>query len=310
MVALNEISQTERIRQLEQENAELRKQLDEANDQLHQQTRLVAAGESAAITAHEALNPLTSVITRLQDFLNEESDFYLIKLILEAWNQEYTKGGINQLVSSLSEKVEGSEKLMVEEDLSNLQNTFDETYQDLDFLLFQLKRTVMIINNLRELARTDTALAPCDVKTSLKMTVQLMKDSLKKRNIQMVTQFNHSAQVMADDSELTQVFHNLARNGMQAIGKDGTLTFSTSQNAQYLEIRIIDTGPGVPAEHVDKIFDNRFTTKSKKDGTGLGLYFSRKIIEKYQGELVLETPGGNGSGATFLCRLPILQKHA
>ncbi|MBF0240837.1 MAG: HAMP domain-containing histidine kinase [SAR324 cluster bacterium] len=87
--------------------------------------------------------------------------------------------------------------------------------------------------------------------------------------------------------------------------KNGEIRITTRQTPERMEIRVIDNGPGVPAEIAQKIFGSRFTTKGKREGTGLGLTFSQRMMRKYKGDIELENPGGNGEGATFLCWLPL-----
>lgn len=107
-------------------------------------------------------------------------------------------------------------------------------------------------------------------------------------------------------SALTQVFINLVVNAAHAFeGADveaPRITVEASARYGWLEIRVIDNGPGVPAELRDQIFHAFFTTKKKGKGTGQGLYIARTIItEQHGGRLTFEpTPGG---GATFVVRL-------
>ena len=136
------------------------------------------------------------------------------------------------------------------------------------------------------------------------MLKELMTHSLEKRNIALHQEFNHSSLITVDENELVQVLHNICKNGMQAIEKDGNISVSTNETPERIEIRISDDGPGIPAEVAGKIFEMRFTTKGKRDGTGLGLTFSQRLMKKYNGDLELESLGGNGSGAVFLCWIP------
>ena len=86
--------------------------------------------------------------------------------------------------------------------------------------------------------------------------------------------------------------------------KNGTIHITTNETADRVEVRVRDSGPGIPTEIVPKIFEMRFTTKTEKEGTGLGLNLSRRLMRQVFGDVDLETPGGNGSGAVFICWLP------
>jgi signal transduction histidine kinase len=112
--------------------------------------------------------------------------------------------------------------------------------------------------------------------------------------------------------ELGQVFLNLLINAAHAIantlgnkpeGSKGRIAFSSRYNEQYIEIRIADTGVGIPDQIRGKVFDPFFTTKDVGKGTGQGLAIAHDVIAgKHGGTLTFETEPG--SGTTFIIRLP------
>ncbi len=112
--------------------------------------------------------------------------------------------------------------------------------------------------------------------------------------------------------EMGQVILNLLINAAHAIenelgnnpeGKKGRICISTRQYDQYVEIRISDTGCGIPASIESKVFDPFFTTKEVGKGTGQGLTIAHDVITgKHNGTLVFETEPG--AGTTFIIRLP------
>jgi PAS domain S-box-containing protein len=107
--------------------------------------------------------------------------------------------------------------------------------------------------------------------------------------------------VSADRVQLQQVLMNLMLNGMEAMGEQGgELTVSTRREGEEVMVSIIDTGVGIPAEKMQEIFNEFFTTKA--GGTGMGLAISSTIIESHGGRLwATANPGG---GATFHFTLP------
>lgn len=74
-----------------------------------------------------------------------------------------------------------------------------------------------------------------------------------------------------------------------------------SETEERVEIRIQDSGQGIPPEIAPKIFEMRFTTKKDEEGLGLGLSLSRRLMRQVLGDIELESPGGDDSGAVFLC---------
>jgi signal transduction histidine kinase len=109
-----------------------------------------------------------------------------------------------------------------------------------------------------------------------------------------------------DRQQLTQALMNVLLNALQAMPSGGVLTLGVQgahgpSGEALVEVRVADTGPGVPPEHVDRIFDPYFTTK--EGGTGLGLALTRKIVQEHGGQIRVETaPAG---GAVFVIRLPV-----
>ena len=109
--------------------------------------------------------------------------------------------------------------------------------------------------------------------------------------------------VAAAQNRLVQVLLNLLLNAADAMGGRGRITITArADGSDAVELRVADSGPGVPAELRAQIFDPFFTTKEPGQGTGLGLSISRSIVEAYGGTLTVAD--GAGGGATFVVRLP------
>jgi signal transduction histidine kinase len=104
--------------------------------------------------------------------------------------------------------------------------------------------------------------------------------------------------------ELNQVWTNLISNAQQALGGKGAIAIETllDPGAQWAVVRVIDSGPGVPADVLPRIFEPFFTTKPKGEGTGLGLGISRQIVAKHGGEMRCESMPGR---TVFEVRLPV-----
>jgi signal transduction histidine kinase len=104
-----------------------------------------------------------------------------------------------------------------------------------------------------------------------------------------------------DRTLLRQSILNLVKNGLEALGRGGKLTVSTRRVDDHVEIAIQDTGAGIASDVGKRLFEQFFTTKPQ--GTGLGLYISRQIIEEHGGTLRWES--APGAGTTFTATLPI-----
>lgn len=104
-----------------------------------------------------------------------------------------------------------------------------------------------------------------------------------------------------DRTLLRQAILNLVKNGLEALGRGGKLTVSTRRVDDHVEIAIQDMGSGIAPDVGKRLFEQFFTTKPQ--GTGLGLYISRQIIEEHGGTLRWES--APGAGTTFTASLPI-----
>jgi signal transduction histidine kinase len=111
---------------------------------------------------------------------------------------------------------------------------------------------------------------------------------------------NEPITVQADSKLLKQAVLNLMINGLQAMPDGGELMLRLSATAEQARIDVIDTGPGIPPETVEKIFGAYYTTK--RGGTGLGLAMAKRIIEEHNGKLSVQSDVGKGSD--FAISLP------
>ncbi|MEW6718817.1 MAG: ATP-binding protein [Thermodesulfobacteriota bacterium] len=123
-----------------------------------------------------------------------------------------------------------------------------------------------------------------------------------KERHRIVKDFGEIPRVLADVSQLQQVFLNLFLNALDAMPEGGTLRVETRREGDGgpVRIAIADTGKGIPEELIDKIFEPFFTTKVK--GTGLGLAISRQLIEQHNG--TIEAAGRAEGGTVFTIRIP------
>ncbi|MBI3544565.1 MAG: HAMP domain-containing protein [Deltaproteobacteria bacterium] len=305
----------------------------EAQEALVRTTRLASVGEIAGRAAHEVLNPLTNVTTRLEKMQNlsakpDRDDLHLLLEIVQAWTKELESGGRDALYKSLAAPSTAQEgKTLLEEDVGNLKaiagdlsRRLDDRSHDLDFLLKEAGRINKIVNGMRQLTRVSGNRRQVPVHKVVADAVATMADLLEKNRIKVETNLcGADPQILADSDELMQVFSNLVRNSMQAIqeargkgapvGEPARVWFSTElasrDGVDKVLIRVCDNGPGIAAENLSKVFDASFTTKSAEEGTGLGLSISRRFIRALDGEIIVEKSTA-GSETVFLIELPLV----
>jgi len=99
----------------------------------------------------------------------------------------------------------------------------------------------------------------------------------------------------ADPNQIRQVLINLLNNAIHATDEDGVITVRLQSADTGVALDIIDSGTGIPRENLDRIFEPFFSTKAPGEGTGLGLFVSRDIVEKLGGKLMVKSQLGEGT---------------
>jgi signal transduction histidine kinase len=134
-----------------------------------------------------------------------------------------------------------------------------------------------------------------DIHVGIRNTLTMLNHKLKKNNIKLIENFQADLpQANIFVSEMNQVWTNIIDNAIDAMeGRaNSTLEIKTEKSQQFINVTIIDNGPGIPKEIQDKIFDPFFTTKSIGKGTGLGLEVVRQIISQHNGKVYVNSEAG------------------
>ena len=117
---------------------------------------------------------------------------------------------------------------------------------------------------------------------------------------------DHLPMLPGGENRLKQVILNLTMNAVQAMSRGGKLSVSCSLAPDgCTEIRISDTGPGIPPESISRIFDPFYTTKKEGEGTGLGLFVSRNLVKEMDGSLSVRSLPGAGTTFTITFAPPV-----
>jgi len=172
----------------------------------------------------------------------------------------------------------------------------------------QTFRASEIVNNLLNFSRTGAAeLADIDVNRVVEDTLVLVAHPLKTSQIQVVRHLGEKLPpVRGSANKLQQVFLNLFLNARDAMAGGGMLEVRTAAHNGSVEIEVVDTGAGIPREHIHRIFDPFFTTKGSGRGTGLGLSVSYGIIKEHAGKI--DVRSAPGKGTSFHVEFPAVRK--
>jgi len=182
----------------------------------------------------------------------------------------------------------------------------DPNRENLEEVIRQTERCRDIVRGLLEFARqSEVFMEPADLNKILLDTLALVERQSMFFNINVVKDWDPELPpVMADRSQLQQVFTNILMNAVQAMEERGTVTIVTRhlRAERIVEVRITDTGCGIPEDKIGRIFDPFFTTKASGQGTGLGLSIAYGIVTSHGGNITAQSEAGQGS--TFIIRLP------
>jgi two-component system NtrC family sensor kinase len=176
----------------------------------------------------------------------------------------------------------------------------------------QTFRASEIVNNLLNFSRTSgSEFSEVDVNKVIADTLALLEHQLKTSKIQVNRELapNMTA-IQGNQGRLQQVFLNLFLNAKDAMPDGGTLSVATS-NGSVVSVRVSDTGAGIAPEHIQRIYDPFFTTKTapregQNRGTGLGLSVTYGIIQEHAGQIRVES--NPGAGTTFALDFPLSRK--
>ncbi|HKT90317.1 MAG TPA: ATP-binding protein [Candidatus Sulfotelmatobacter sp.] len=176
----------------------------------------------------------------------------------------------------------------------------------------QTFRASEIVNNLLNFSRTSgTEFADVDINKVITDTLALLEHQFKTAKIQVHSELMPGiSAIQGNPGRLQQVFLNLFLNAKDAMPGGGKLSVATS-NGEMVSVRVSDTGSGIAPEHIQRIYDPFFTTKTapkegQNRGTGLGLSVTYGIIQEHAGKIRVESDPG--AGTTFALDFPLSRK--
>ncbi|WP_425396834.1 sensor histidine kinase [Aeoliella sp.] len=198
-----------------------------------------------------------------------------------------------------------------------LRHTDDATRtKALQKILGAAERANKITNSVLGLARNrSTDPAPTSLQELVDETLVLLERELMKYRVSVERNFAEVPKAMVVGNQIQQVLLNLLTNARQAMPQGGQviLTLAHETSSDFIELTVRDTGSGIPADQLPKIFDQGFSTKKGPDetgkgGAGLGLSACREIIESHGGRIRVASTVGRGTA--FTLKLPVASEAA
>jgi two-component system NtrC family sensor kinase len=185
----------------------------------------------------------------------------------------------------------------------------DPKTQLLEKIERQTFRAAKIVNSLLNLARpSDGEAGLVDVNAIIGDVLSLLEHQFRGSRIQVRRDLAPAAPIRGFEYKLQQVFLNLFLNARDAMPKGGWLSVSSSVAGGIVTVEVADTGSGIPSEHISRIYDPFFTTKTDGRGTGLGLSVTYGIVQEHGGALTCDSAVGQGT--RFTLTLPMVRSGA
>jgi len=240
------------------------KKNEEKTKQLMQQSRLAQMGEMISMIAHQWRQPLTAISATAN----------------------------NMLI-----------RFMIDEDVKK-----EDIEKELTLVSNYSQHLSSTIDDFRNFFKTDKRKVETTIESIIENSLSILSNSLISNDIFIKKDYRCNKTLVLNATEINQVVLNLLKNAEDALLENIISTplieIKTYVNNENVYIFISDNAKGIPEDIIDKIFDPYFSTKSEKDGTGLGLYMSKIIINDHcQGDLSVQS-GPNGT--TFKIKIPIL----
>jgi len=160
-----------------------------------------------------------------------------------------------------------------------------------------------VVHSLRNFARLDEAeVQKADVRVGLDSTLALALPE-NAGHVEVVKEYKDVPLIYCRPKELNQVFLTIITNALEAMEGKGTLGIRVGGDSQHVDIRIADSGKGIPADRLQSLFDLHFAASKGRIAMGLGLPTAKKIIDRAGGTILAESEVGKGT--TFVISLPV-----
>jgi len=182
-----------------------------------------------------------------------------------------------------------------------------ELQQSIDIARSEVNRLDSIVTQfLRAIRPSRPQLRPESLNTIIEEAVRFFTPEIQDRDITVKQELRSDLPLLQlDRDQMKQAFYNVIKNSLEAMKRHGTLHIRTDMDDTNVIVSFVDTGSGMSAGNLSRVFEPYFTTKPS--GTGLGLLIVRRIVREHGGELSIES--NEGEGLTLTIRLPYIEKR-
>ncbi|MCM3395551.1 PAS domain-containing protein [Cytobacillus sp. FSL W8-0315] len=252
---------------------------------------------------HTTIVPFLNANGKPYQYLSIRNDITERKKTEEVLHQQDKLAAVGQLAAGVAHEIRNPLTTMKGyTEFLKLEETHEERQEYLSIILDEIDRVNNIVEDFMVLAKPKAAeLEERDIIPIIKNVVSFLEFEARNRNVKIGFEYQQDIiQIECDENRLKQVLLNFIKNGIEAMPDGGNITVRAGIINNQVQIAIKDTGVGIPQEKLKNIGEPFFTTK--KNGNGLGLMVSFKIIESHNGKVFIESELNKGT--TFNIVLP------
>jgi len=209
-------------------------------------------------------------------------------------------GVVHELNSPLSVIISAAQMIMREEGVP------DAVQEMISRISSEAQRLSHLTKGLLHFSSHDETIVDVDINITVDFILNFLNYEAARRGVIVLKQLDYSLPtIRLDTNLLKQILLNIIMNALQAMEDGGgkLLVETAATGSDTVCFTIADNGPGIPAEMIDRIFDRYFTTKKPGEGTGLGLFVTKKLVENMGGGIAVTSRSGGGT--TFTVTLPL-----
>lgn len=209
-------------------------------------------------------------------------------------------GVVHELNAPLSVIISASQMIMREEGVP------EAVLEMISRINSEAQRLSHLTKGLLNFSSHDDTVGETDLNLTVDFILNFLNFEAARRAVVVLKQFDYTLPTIRLDANLLkQILLNIIMNALQAMEDGGgkLLVETSAAGSDAVCFTIADNGPGIPPEAVDRIFDRYFTTKKPGEGTGLGLFVTKNLVESMGG--IIAVTSRNGGGTTFTVTLPV-----
>ncbi|MCB1042573.1 MAG: GHKL domain-containing protein [Acidobacteria bacterium] len=293
------------VREKTRELDAIRDEIVHINQQLSENARIAGMAEMATEVLHNignALNTATTSATLLHQMLIDPTSVRVVSRIVKLISDHR-----DDLAEFISQHEQGSKMPDVLARLAPILAAKQEEFLlEVKVLREQLEHINDIIDSQQEVEWSSRTLEATDIPFLVENVVQMFAGRFGEQGIEINQDLKPLPQVSVYRSDFLQIMTNLVKNAGEAMSQNGskrkTLTVKTYRRGPVVVVEVKDTGHGIVASELERLFEFGYSTKT--DGHGFGLHYCARVIDRIGGVLRAESPG-RGMGATFVIEIPI-----